>query len=143
MLGLHGCADFPLVAERGGRSPVAVCEPLAGAASAVGEHGLQGTLPSAAAAHGLSSGGSRAMEHRLSSCGARVQPLHGVWDPPRPGPEPMSAAMAGGFFTTREAQQVKNSVLIFFSWGTCDSKWFPNLVVICISSVDYTVHINC
>ena len=51
---------------------MAVCEPLPGVASPVAEHRLQGTLPSAAAARGLSSGGSWAMEHRLSRCGARV-----------------------------------------------------------------------
>ena len=58
VLGLHGCADSPLVAERWGRSPMAVCEPLAGAASPVAKHGLQGTLPSAAVAPGLWSTGS-------------------------------------------------------------------------------------
>ena len=100
VLDLHGCADVPLVAESGGLSAAAVCEPLAGATSPVVKRRLQGTLLSAAAARGLSSGGSRAVEQRLSSCGARVQLLHGIWDPPRPGPEPTSAATAGRFFTT-------------------------------------------
>ena len=48
----------------------------------------------------LSSCGSRALEHRLSSCGARAQLLHDMWDPPRPGLEPVSSALAGGFPTT-------------------------------------------
>ena len=41
-----------------------------------------------------------ALEHRLSSCGARAQLLHGMWDLPGPGPEPVSPALAGGFLTT-------------------------------------------
>ena len=33
-------------------------------------------------------------------CGSRAQSLRGMWDPPRPGPEPVSPALAGGFPTT-------------------------------------------
>ena len=51
-------------------------------------------------AHGLSSCGSRALEHRLSSCGAWAQLLRGMWDLPGPGLEPESPALAGGFLTT-------------------------------------------
>ena len=39
-------------------------------------------------------------EHRLSSCGSRAQLLRGMWDLPRPGLEPVSPALAGGFSTT-------------------------------------------
>ena len=49
---------------------------------------------------GFSSCGSRALECRLSSCGAWAQPLCGMWDLPRPGLEPKSPALAGGFSTT-------------------------------------------
>ena len=49
---------------------------------------------------GPSSRGSRAPERRLSSCGARTQLLHGMWDPPGPGLEPMSPTLAGGLPTT-------------------------------------------
>ena len=49
---------------------------------------------------GFSSCGSRALERRLSSCGAQAQLLHGMWDLPRPGMEPVSPALAGGFLTT-------------------------------------------
>ena len=35
-----------------------------------------------------------------SSCGPRAQLLRGTWDPPRPGIEPVSPALAGGFLTT-------------------------------------------
>ena len=59
-----------------------------------------GVWASVAVAHGLSSCGSRALEHGLSSCGTRAQLLHGMWDLPRPGLEPGSPALAGGFLTT-------------------------------------------
>ena len=49
---------------------------------------------------GFSNCGSRALEHRLSSCGARAQLLHGMWDLPGPGLQPVSPALAGGFLTT-------------------------------------------
>ena len=35
----------------------------------------------------------------LSSCGSRAKLLHSMWDPPRPGLEPVSPALAGGFFS--------------------------------------------
>ena len=59
-----------------------------------------GTQASVVVAHGLSSCGSWALEHRLSSCGAWAQLLHGMWDLPGPGLEPVSPALAGGFLTT-------------------------------------------
>ena len=37
---------------------------------------------------------------RLSSCGTWAQLLHGMWDLPGPGLEPVSLALAGGFLTT-------------------------------------------
>ena len=49
---------------------------------------------------GFSNCGSRALEHRLSSCGAWALLLHGMWDPPGPGLEPVSPALAGRFLTT-------------------------------------------
>ena len=49
---------------------------------------------------GLSSCGSRVLESRLGSCGARAQLPLGMWDLPGPGLEPMSPALAGGFLTT-------------------------------------------
>ena len=39
--------------------------------------------------------GSRALERRLSSCGAWAQWLRGMWDLPGPGLEPVSPALAG------------------------------------------------
>ena len=59
-----------------------------------------GTRASAVVACGLSSCISWALDLRLNSCGTRVELLCGVWDLPGPGIEPMSLALAGGFFTT-------------------------------------------
>ena len=80
VLGLRFCARaFP---SRGKRGPlfIAVRGPLTIVASLVAEHRLQ--------------------MRRLSNCGSRAQPLRGMWDPPRPGLEPVSPALAGGFSTT-------------------------------------------
>ena len=49
---------------------------------------------------GFSSCGLWALERRLSSCGTRALLLRSMWDLPRPGIEPMSPALAGGFLTT-------------------------------------------
>ena len=49
---------------------------------------------------GFASGGSRALEHRLSSYGARVYLPHSMWDIPIPGTKPKSPALAGRFFAT-------------------------------------------
>ena len=42
----------------------------------------------------------RLQTRRLSNCGSWAQLLHGMWDPPRPGLEPVSPALAGRFSTT-------------------------------------------
>ena len=53
----------------------------------------------------LSHRGTWALELGLSSCGTQAWLLCSMWDLPRPGIEPMSPALAGGFlpWTTREA----------------------------------------
>ena len=80
VLGLRFCARaFSSCGERGPLF-IAVCGPLTIMASLVAEHRLQ--------------------TRRLSNCGSRAQLLHGMWDLPRPGLEPMSPALAGGFSTT-------------------------------------------
>ena len=80
MLGLRFCARaFSSCGERGPLF-IAVCRPLTIAASLVAEHRLQ--------------------TRRLSSCGSRAQLVRGMWDPPRPGLEPVSPALAGRFSTT-------------------------------------------
>ena len=80
MLGLRFCARaFSSCGKRGPLFNV-VHGSLTIVASLVAEHRLQ--------------------TRRLSSCGSRAELLHGMWDLPRPGLEPMSPALAGGFSTT-------------------------------------------
>ena len=70
-----------------------------------------GAWASVVVARGLSSCGSRALECRLSSCGARAYLLRRMWDLPRPGLEPMSPALAGGFLTTAPPGKSSGSLL--------------------------------
>ena len=80
VLGLRFCARaFSSCGERGPLL-IAVRGPLTVEASPVLEHRLQ--------------------TRRLSSCGSRAQLLGGTWDPPRPGHEPVSPALAGRLPTT-------------------------------------------
>ena len=80
MLVLCFCARAFSSCGKWGPLFIAVCGPLTIAASLVAEHRLQ--------------------TRRISSCGSQAQLLHGMWDPPRPGLEPMSPALAGRFSTT-------------------------------------------
>ena len=59
-------------------------------ASLIAEHQLKGTRASVAAAHGLSSCSFWALEHGLNTCGVQAYLLHGMWDLPGPGIEPVS-----------------------------------------------------
>ncbi|KAM9051080.1 sorting nexin-31 isoform 2-T2 [Megaptera novaeangliae] len=80
VLGLRFCARaFSICGEKGPLF-IAVRGPLTTAAPPVAEHRLQ--------------------TRRLSSCGSQAQPLHGMWDLPRPGLEPVSPAPAGRLPTT-------------------------------------------
>ena len=80
MLGLRFCARaFSSCGERGPLF-IVVRGPLTIAASPVAEHRLQ--------------------TRRLSNCGSRAQLLRSMWYLPRPGLEPVSPALAGGFLTT-------------------------------------------
>ena len=83
-----------------GTTLAAVHELFTATASLVAENRLEGVGASVVAACGLSSYGSWALDHRLSSCGAGAKLLSSMWDPPRSGIEPMSPALAGRFFTT-------------------------------------------
>ena len=80
VLGLRFCARALSSCGKRGPPFIAVRRPLTVAASPAAEHRLQTC--------------------RLSSCGSRAQPLRGMWDPPRPGLEPMSPALAGRSSTT-------------------------------------------
>ena len=80
MLGLRFCGRAFSSCGKWGPLLIAVRRPLTIAASLAVEHRLQ--------------------TRRLSSCGSRAQPLHGMWDLPRPGLEPVSPALTGRFSTT-------------------------------------------
>ena len=80
VLGLRFCTRAFSSCGKRGPLFIAVRRPLTIATSLVVEHRLQ--------------------TRRLSNCGSRAQLLRGMWDPPRPGLEPMSPALAGGLSTT-------------------------------------------
>ena len=80
VLGLRFCARAFSSCGKWGPLFIAVRGPLTVVASLVVEHRLQ--------------------TRRLSRCGSRAQLLRGMWDLPRPGLEPVSPALAGGFSTT-------------------------------------------
>ena len=123
VLGLHFCARAFSSCREPGPLFIAVRGPLTVLASLVAEHRLQ--------------------PRRLSSCGSRAQLLRGMWDPPRPGPEPVSPASAGRFSTT--APPGKPYLLLFFyfyflaalglhccvqAFSSC-SKWGLLFVAVC------------
>ena len=80
MLGLRFFARAFSICGKWGPRFIAVRRPLIITDSLVAEHRLQ--------------------MRRLSSCGSRAQLLRGMWDPPRPGLEPVSPALTGRFSTT-------------------------------------------
>ena len=59
------------------------------------EHRLQGVLGSAAASQGFPNCGSKALEHRLSSCGLWTLVAHSMWNPLGSGTKPRSSILAG------------------------------------------------
>ena len=113
VLGLHCFQGFSLVMVSRGHSLVAMCRLLIVVAALVAEHGLQGARASGALAHGLKSCSSRAVEHRLNSC-ARAWLLHGMWDLPGSGIEPVSPALAGGFFITEPHRKAHCLCFVMF-----------------------------
>ena len=80
VLGLRFCVRAFSSCGKQGPLFIAVRGPLTITSSLVAEHRLQ--------------------THRLSNCGSRAQLLHSMWDPPRPGLEPVSPALTGGLSTT-------------------------------------------
>ena len=80
VLGLRFCARAFSSCGKRGPLLIAVRGPLTVAASLVAEHRLQ--------------------TRRLSNCGSRAHLLHGTWDLPGPGLEPVFPALAGRFSTT-------------------------------------------
>ena len=92
VLSLRFCARALSSCGEWGPLFIAVRGPLTVAASLVAEHRLQ--------------------TRRLSNCGSRAQPLRGMWDPPRPGLEPVSPALAGRLPTTAPPGKPINDFLI-------------------------------
>ena len=80
VLGLRFCARAFSSCGKRGPLFIAVHRPLTIVASLVAEHRLQTC--------------------RLSNYGSQAQPLHGLWDLPRPGLKPVFPALAGRFSTT-------------------------------------------
>ena len=89
VLGLRFCARAFSSCGKRGPLLIAVRGPLTIAASLVGEHRLQ--------------------TRKLSNCGSRAQPLRSMWDPPRPGLEPTSPALAGRLSTTAPPAKPQSS----------------------------------
>ena len=79
VLGLRFCARASSSCGKRGPLFIAVRGPLTIAVSFVAEHRLQ--------------------TRRLSNCGSGAQLLRGMWDPPRPGLQPVFPALAGRFST--------------------------------------------
>ena len=95
VLGLCFCARAFSSCGKRGPLFIAVRGPLTVTASLVAEHRLQ--------------------TRRLSSCGSRAQLLHGMWDLPRPGLEPVSPALAGGLSTTAPPGKPYS---VFYIWAS-------------------------
>ena len=93
VLGLRFCARDFSSCGKWGPLFITVCRPPIIVASLVAEHRLQ--------------------TRRLSNCGSQAQLLRGMWDPPRPGLEPVSPALAGRFSTS--APPVKPLILFLIS----------------------------
>ena len=98
MLGLRFCVRAFSSCSKRGPLFIAVRWPLTIVASLVVEHRLQTC--------------------RLSNCGSRAQLIRSMRDPPRPGLEPVSPALAGGLSTTappgKPRAQSFNGKLFFF-----------------------------
>ena len=119
VLGPRFCARAFSSCGKRGPPLTAVCGPLTIAASPVAEHRLQ--------------------TRRLSNCGSRAQLLRGMWDPPRPGLEPVSPALAGRFPTT--APPGKPTHLSFNGAHNGEMELLLFLLTAGISSTCFTVFV--
>ena len=102
--------DFSLVWQEGA-TLVPVCRLFTVVASHVAEHRLEGTWASQLwrVAQWLRLSGSTAQAQQLWHMGLGALRM---WDLPGPGVEPVSSALAGGFFTTEPPG--KPSINIFY-----------------------------
>ena len=98
VLSLRFCARAFSSCGKWGPPFIAVHGPLTIVASLVAEHRLQ--------------------MRRLSNCGSWAQLLHGMWDPPRPGLEPVSPALAGRLSTTAPPGKPKEKIFLLNIFGT-------------------------
>ena len=92
VLGLRCCARAFSSCGKRGPLPIAVRGPPTIAAPPAAEHRLQTRRP--------------------SNCGSRAQLLRGMWDPPRPGLEPVSPALAGRLPTTAPPRKPQLFILL-------------------------------
>ena len=122
VLGLRFCARAFSSCGKRGPLLIAVRGPPTVAASLVAEHRLQ--------------------TRRLSNCGSQAQSLRGMRDPPRPGLEPVSPALAGGLPTTAPPGKLLGCVYFFQELFTEKSqKWInESLFLPCFSF--YTTNVN-
>ena len=106
VLGLRFRARAPSSCGKRGPLLIAVRGPHTIAASLVAEHRLQT---------------NRLQTRRLGNSGSLAQSLRGTWDPPRPGLEPASPALAGRLSTTappgKPTLTIFNSCILFHSMG--------------------------
>ena len=98
------CGLFSRVVASGGYSLVAVCRLLVAVASLTADYRPSSVWSSTVGARGLSSFGSRAIEHRLGSCRTQAYLLHSTWDLP------------GDFFQARSLESVSISSSRGSSW---------------------------
>ena len=71
-----------------------------------------GVRASVVTACGFSSCGLQALESGLSSCSTWALLFCSMWKLPSPGIEPMSLALAGGFFATESPGKPSPSILV-------------------------------
>ena len=123
VLGLRFCARAFSSCGEWGPLFITVRGPPTIAASPVAEHKLQ--------------------TRRLSSCGSRAQPLRGMWDPPRPGPEPVSPALAGRLPTTAPpGKPLKMFLIGVCRWVTVACRWKFSLLTYSKSCLINVVIVN-
>ena len=120
VLGLRFCARAFSSCGKWGPLFIAVHGPLTIVASLVAEHKLQ--------------------TRRLSNCGLRAQLLHGMWDLPRSGLEPVSPALAGRLSTT--APPGKPPEGGFLTTGPPGKSWMIPFSVSSTSLILYSTVVN-
>ena len=102
-----------------------------------------GHWASVVVAQGLNSCSSRALDHRLNSCGQRVRLLPGMWDLPGSGIKLESPALLGRFFTAEPRGKPINTVVFVCyleSWKLAELT-FLLLLVDSLGSTTYIIRL--